>query len=178
MKTPYTIIELDALIRACIDFTDQHGEYFYTGNIAGREGVSPDDVPVRRMMDWVAETDKGLLEYRGFAQDNVEYFRLGLDAKRIMSNGGFKWYLRSRAQKEYLERARMWAPIFISLLALIVSFLALQIPKDSARKIDDLSAKLNALRSDQDQTRAMVTTIRANVDTISSRLRKQTRTSR
>ena len=39
-------------------------------------------------MDWVAETDKGLLEYRGFGNDNIEYCRLGLDARQMMSNGG------------------------------------------------------------------------------------------
>jgi len=85
MKTQYTIKELNALILACIEFTDRAGEDFYAEIIAP-EGVSQDQV--RRMMDWVAETDKGLLEYRGFGNDNIEYCRLGLDARQMMSNGG------------------------------------------------------------------------------------------
>jgi len=178
MKTPYTITELDALIHACVSFTDQHESYFMTGNIAGSDGVSADIDAVRRMMDWVAETDKGLLEYSGLGQDNVPYFRLGRDAKRIMNNGGFKRYLRNRTVRESLERVRMWAPICISLLAVIVSILAWQTPKGSSNKIDDLTTQLNGLRSDQEQTKAMVTTIRANLDTISSRLPTTTPTSR
>ena len=159
MKTPYTIGELDALIRACVSVTEQHGQYFMTGNIAGREGVSAYIESVRRMMDWVAEADKGLLEYSGLGQDNVPYFRLGSDAKRIMNNGGFRWYLRNRNLRESLERVRLWAPISISLLALIVSILAWQTPKDTSNAIDDLTIELNRLRDDQEQTKAVMTTI-------------------
>lgn len=175
MTTPYTTKDLDALILACIEFTDRNGEYFYAGNVVP-EGMSQDQA--RRMLDWVAEIDKGLLEYRGFGNDNVEYFRLGLDARQMTSNGGFEKYLRGRARKEYREGARLWAPIFISLLALVVSVLGLLVPKDSAEKIDDLYAQLNALRSDQGQTGEMIKTIRANIETISSRLPKKQRSNR
>src|SRR5262245_20697601 len=96
------------------------------------------------MMDWVAETDKGLIEPLGFGKDNVVYFRLGRDAQRIMNEGGFKKYLRNRTVRERLERVRTWAPIGISLLAVIISVLVWQAPKGSSRRIDDLTTQLNA----------------------------------
>lgn len=162
MKIPYTITELDALMHACVSFTEQHEPNFYAGNIAGRDGVSTDIDSVKRMMDWVAETDKGLLESLGFGKDNVVYFRLGRDAQRIMNNGGFKKYFRNRTMKERLERVRIWAPIGISLLAVIISILVWQAPKGSSSRIDDLTTQLNGLRSDQEQTKAMVTAIRGD----------------
>jgi hypothetical protein len=170
MTTPYTIEALDALMRACIEFTDHHDQDFYAAIIAV-EGLDSDQV--RRMMDWVVKTDNGLLEYRGFGTDNVEYFRLGPDAKQMMGDGGFKWYLRNKAKKGYLEFTRLWAPIFISLAALAVSSYGALNPKDEAKKIDKLEAQLNALQRDHDQTRSMVVEIRQNVDTISSRLPKK-----
>ncbi len=170
METPYTIKELDALMKACISFTNQHEPYFMTGNIGGRDGVSTNIDSVRRMMDWVTETDKGLLEYCGLGQDNVPYFRLGHDANRIMENGGFKKYLHDRKLKERLERVQIWAPICISLLAAIVSILVWLAPKDSSSRIDDLTTQVNQLRADQEQTKAIVMTIRGDLDTMSSQL--------
>ncbi|MEK6280787.1 MAG: hypothetical protein AABN95_10575 [Acidobacteriota bacterium] len=168
MNTPYTITELDALMHACISFTEQHEPNFWAGNIGGRDGVSTDIPSVERMMDWVVETDKGLLESLGFGKDNVVYFRLGRHAQRIMNDGGFKEYLRNRTVREGLERVRIWAPIGISLLAAVVSILVWQVPKGSSKRIDDLATQLNELRSDQQQTKAMVTMIRANLDATSS----------
>jgi len=109
---------------ACISFTDQYEQYFMVGNIAGRGSVNAELDPVRRMMDWVAETDRRLIEYTGLGKDNVPYFRLGYDARQIMKNGGFHKYFRGRQVRERLEHVRMWAPICISLLALVVAFLA------------------------------------------------------
>lgn len=60
METPYTIKELDALIHACVSFTEQHEPNFWAGNIAGRDGVSSDIPSVERMMDWVAEAIRAL----------------------------------------------------------------------------------------------------------------------
>lgn len=167
MKTPYTITELDALMHACVSFTE-HEPDFWPGNIAGRDSVSTDIPSVERMMVWVAETDKGLLESLGFGKDNVVYFRLGRDAQRIMNDGGFKKYLRNRTVRESLERVRIWAPIGISLLAAVVSILVWQAPKGSSNRIDDLTTQLNGLQSDQEQTKAMVTTIRKNLDPTSA----------
>jgi hypothetical protein len=165
MKSPYTITELDALMNACVSFTEQHEPNFYAGNIAGRDGVSTDIDSVKRMMEWVAETDKGVLESLGFGKDNVVYFRLGRDAQRIMNDGGFKKYLRNRTMRERLERVRIWAPIGISVLAVIISILVWQAPKDSSNRIDDLTTQLNGLRSDQEQTKAMVAAIRGDTHT-------------
>lgn len=168
MTTPYTITELDALLNACVSFTEIHEPNFWAGNLAGRDGVSSDTPSVERMMDWVAQTDKGLLESLGFGKDNVVYYQLGREAKRVMIEGGFKKYLLKRKVREHLEQARIWAPIGISLLAAIVSILVWQSPKDSSKRIDDLTTQLNALRSDQEQTKAKVSTIRESVDTISA----------
>src|SRR6267154_446044 len=96
MRIPYTTERLDSLIGACVEFTEQHESYFMTGNIAGREGGSADIDEVSRMMHWVAEMDKGVLEYSGIGQDNVPYFRLGHEAMQIMTEGGFKKYLRRK----------------------------------------------------------------------------------
>ena len=162
MNTPYTSRELDSLLNACLDFSQSGDQYFATGNIAGREDVSADIDSIRRMMEWVVALDNALLEYSGLGQDNVPYFRLGLDAKRVMANGGFKTYLRKRQTRESLERIRLWAPICISLLALIVSILALVKPNSSSKKLDDLAAQVNRLRRDHEQAKAMPAT--ANTD--------------
>jgi len=168
MQTRYTIEELDALINACVYFTDHIEPRFYAGNIGGRDGVSVDDDYVHRMMDWVAETDKGLLESLGFANDNIVYFRLGRNAKQMMNDGGFRKYLRNKTMMQRLEYARMWAPIFISLLAAVVSIFAWLAPKANSNRIDGLGAQVNELRSDQEQTKAMVTTIKGRLETIPS----------
>ena len=164
MKTPYTIAELDALMTACVSFTDQHEQYFTTGYIAGREGVNTDIDSVRRMMDWVVGTDKGLLEYSGLGKDDdVPYFRLGYDAKRMLKNGGFRTYVRDKTLRERLDYLRLWAPMCISLLAVIVSIFAWQTPKVSSSRLDELTIQLDRLRTDQQR-------MQANLDSISSRL--------
>ena len=178
MKIPYTAKELDDLIGACVEFTDQHEPYFMTGNIAGRKGVSAEIDAVRTMMDWVAETDKGVLEYSGIGKDNVPYFRLGHDARRIVTDGGFKKYLRRRRVIGHLEQVRSWSPICIALLALIVSVLVWQAPKGSSNRIDELAAQLSELRIRQAQTTTTVTTIQASLETVTSQLRETKTTSR
>ena len=177
MKSPFTVEELDALISACIDFTGEGDEDFYAGNIAGRQGVNVDAARVKRMMEWVAKMDTALLEDRGLGKDDIQYFRLGLAARQMMRNGGFESYLRRRRQKEYSELARLWLPITISLLSLLVSLFTALAPNDNTKRIDELSAQLSALRGDQNQTKDLVNTIRVNVDAISARLPKKTRTS-
>ena len=79
-----------------------------------------------------------------------------------MNDGGFKKYLRNRTVRERLERVRIWAPIGISLLAVIISILVWQAAKGSSSRIDDLTTQLNGLRSDQEQTKAMVTAIQVD----------------
>jgi len=177
MKSPYTTKELDDLIGACVEYTDQHEPYFYTGNICGRTGVSVDTDVVKRMMDWAAETDRGVLEFSGFGKDNISYFRLGRDARQVMKDGGFEKYLRRRTAIERLELVKSWSPMCIALLALFVSVLAWQAPKGSSNRIDDIAAQLHELQIRQDQTKSTVATLQAGLDTVVSQLRK-TRTDR
>jgi hypothetical protein len=175
MNIPYTVEELDALVGACIEFTDHHEPYFITGSIAGCEGVSVDIDTVRRMMDWVSETDKGILEYSGLSKDKVPYFRLGRDAKHIMTHGGFKKYLGRRKAIARREQVRLWAPIGITLLALLVSILAWRSPQGTKR-IDEVTTQLKALQADQQQIKSRVATIQARLD--AALLRPTTTTNR
>jgi hypothetical protein len=176
MKTPYTAEELDALLGACIEFTGQHEPYFMAGNIAGRDGISSDIDAVRRMMDWISETDKGILEYAGIGKDNVPYFRLGHDAKQITKSGGFKKYLRRRHVIAGFEQVKIWAPVCIALLALIVSVLAWRTPQSTksidevTTRLDDVTTQVRAFQADQQQIRRRVTTIQSSLDSALLRL--------
>lgn len=156
MKVPFSVVDLDNLLNACIEFTKHHEPYFYTGNIGGRNGVTVDSDVVKRMFIWIAETDKGLLEDCGFGEDNIHYFRLGHEAIEVMNSGGFAKYLRSRSRNEFLEKARLWFPIGISIGAVAVSVFALKTPMDTARKVDDLRNQLVELHNEQEQLKAAV----------------------
>jgi hypothetical protein len=177
MSVPYKVEDLDALIRACIEFTDQDGSYFTTGNIVGRTGVDSDLDLVRRMMDWVSETDKGILEYSGIGMDGVPYFRIGRDAKRILGRGGFRNYLSRRHLIEVLDQMRIWAPICISLLALVVSALAWRAPQGGKgadevnrridevnKRVDEVLTQVGPLRTAQEQLGSRVATMQSNLD--------------
>lgn len=161
MEIPYTITELDDLLGACIEFTELGDPYFWAGNIGGRNGVSADNDVVKRMLYWVSEMDKTIIEYTGIGKDNVPYFRLGLGGRQMMAGGGFGPNFRRKKMIEGLEQLRLWAPIGISLLALVVSFLAWQAPKGNSKRIDELSGLITALQIDQAQTKATVDVIRA-----------------
>lgn len=106
MTLPYTIEELDALLRACIKYGDTFEEPFYTGNIAGREGVRTDIDYVLRMMEWVAKTDSNLLENLGFSKNDVIYFRVGYGARQMMDKGGFKKYFANKIRKQNVGTAQ------------------------------------------------------------------------
>jgi len=169
----YPISQLDALLKACVDFTDEHAETFYTGNIAGREGVDTDIPSVLRMLEWVAETDKGLIEGLGFGLDNIRYFRLGHYGKQLLEEGGFATYVGRRTRAERLERVRSWAPVVISLIAVTVSILSWQTPKGSSKRLDDLASQVSVLRSDGERTSASVASMRAVLDTMSLRVARR-----
>lgn len=156
MKSPFPTKDLDNLLKACIEYTDHHGPYFYTGNICGRDGVPTDDDSVKRMFDWIAKTDKGLMEDCGFGNDNIHYFRLGHDAIDINRRGGFAKYLRNRSRSEFLDNFRLWAPIGISIAAIVVSVFALKKPADSAIQLESLRGQLIELQSEQEQLREAV----------------------
>src|SRR5690606_35119217 len=121
MNVPYSAVDLDNLLKACIEFTEQNDTHFYTGNICGRDGVTTDIDSVQRMFAWIPETDKDLLEDCGLGVDNIHYFRLGHDALGVIKSGGFAKYLQNRSRRECLEKFRLWAPIGISIAAVAVS---------------------------------------------------------
>lgn len=156
MKAPFPVTDLDNLLNACIAFTNEHEPNFYTGNIGGRNDVTTDSDAVQRMFVWIAGMDKGLLEDCGFGKDNIHYFRLGHDASEVMKSGGFATYLRSRSRNERLEKARLWAPIVISIVAIAVSVFALKMPTDTARKVDDLRSQLVELHNEQEKLKAAI----------------------
>lgn len=177
MTVPYTIDELDALVRACVDFSNENEPDFYTGNIAGRAGVSPDTDSVKRMMDWVSAADRGILEYSGRGKDNIAYFRVGHDAKTFLGQGGFGPYLAQKRRKEFIVQARLWAPICISLIALVVSVLAWRSPQggkradDLNRRIDEINVRVDGaltqsvqLQAAQEQLRSRVSAMQPSVD--------------
>lgn len=172
MKIPYTTKELDDLISACVEFTDDHENYFAGFNIASRNDVSTDADKVKAMMGWVSETDKGILEFTGFDKDNILNFKLGHDARQMMQDGGFKNYFRHRRIIENLHQVKIWSPIVIALLAFIVSCLAWQEPKGSSKKIDELEAQLSELQIHQAETKNTVARLQENLRTLASQLQK------
>jgi hypothetical protein len=174
MTIPYKIEELDALIRACVEFTDDFREPFFEGNIAGRTGVETDNDAVRRMMDWVSETDKGILECMGPGKDNITYFRLGYDARRIIEKGGFRTYLSQRRRIAVLDQIRTWAPICISLLSLAISVVVWTAPQggkglvDTNRRIDVVNERIDGVVSQIGPLQTVQEQIRSRVDTMQS----------
>ena len=156
MKTPFLVADLDNLLNACIEFTAHHEPNFYTGNIGGRNGVTTDSDVVQRMFVWIAEVDKGLLEDCGFGKDDIHYFRLGHDAIDVMKSGGFAKYLRSLSWDERLEKARLWVPIGISIVAVAVSVFALKKPMDTNSKVDELRSQVVELSNELEQLKGAV----------------------
>jgi hypothetical protein len=99
MEISYEIKELDAMMRACVEFTDAHDPVFDAGQIAGRIGDDTDAYALKRMMEWVSKLDSGLFESLGPDKHNVTCFRLGPDAKKMIARGGFRTYFsRFRGQ--------------------------------------------------------------------------------
>jgi len=166
MKIPFSTKELDDFLNACIDFTVHHEPYFYTGNISGREGVTTDTDVLKRMMLWVAETDKGLCEDCGFGKDNIHYFRLGHHAIEVMKNGGFKAYLKQKSRTDNLKKIQLWAPIGVSMVAVIVSIFALQKPTSTSFKADVPSLRLVELQNQYEQLKTTVVRLSNTLDAL------------
>jgi len=172
VNVAYPFSQLDALLRASIAFADEHGPQFWAANL-DLPDLGADIPSVTRMLDWVAETDKGLIESLGFGFDNIRYFRLGHYARPLMEEGGFATYVRRKTRAERLERVRSWAPMVISLIAVTVSILSWQTPKGSSKRLDDLALQVNVLRSDGERTSASVASMRAALDTMSVRVARR-----
>lgn len=149
----YTTTQLDSLLRACIAYSTENEErFFYTGNVTGREGVSPDGDKVAGMLDYLAELDKSILVDAGFGKDNIHYYCLGTNADSVMNNGGFEKFFRKKKNEHLLSQFQAWSPIFISVGALVVSALAWQIPKSNDAAIADVTTKIDSLRKEHSDT--------------------------
>jgi hypothetical protein len=173
MTTPYAVASLDAFINAAIEWTGHHGSQFYAGNIAGREGL-PDDVEeVKRMADWLVETDRGLLETLGFGTDDITYYRLGHDARRVMTTGGFAAYFRRKRRTKQREQFRTWVPICTAVIAILFTALTYFAPRRSDEKVDELREQVLALRRDMNQTTTLVQLLQARSDSLLAVTRKK-----
>ena len=156
MKAPFPINELDRMLQACIDFTDQHEPYFYWAHIADRCGMGDNGEGVQRMIAWLARVDPGLLEDCGHAEDNIRYFRLGVEARRVMRTGGLGPYFRKKSRAESEERVRNWTHIGISTLAVVVSLFALNKPAANSAEVGRLRIQVADLQSHQARLEAAV----------------------
>jgi hypothetical protein len=166
MTIPYAVASLDSFMNAVIEWTGHHGSQFYSGNIAGRDGL-PDDVEeVKRMADWLAETDRGLLETLGFGTDNITYYRLGHDARRVMTTGGFAAYFRGKRHAKQREQFRTWVPICTAVAAIFFTALTYFAPRHTDKNVDELREQLVALRRDMKQTTTLVQLLQARSDSL------------
>ncbi len=173
MKPPYDPSELDAFMNSAIEFDDVHHEAFYAGNISGLGSVGADQEFVKRMAEWFAETDKGLIENLGVAPDNINYFRIGLDAKDVMKRGGMGPYLARRKRTERREKTRMWVPIFISVIAIVFTALNFFAPKRSDRKIEELDARLLRIEAENRIMVGSLRSLQARVDGLTAQIPRE-----
>ena len=166
MNSPYSIQELDAFMNAAIEFDDDHNEQFSASNISGRGGVPADGAATKRMAEWIAATDRGLIESLGMGNDDITYFRVGLDARSVMRGGGMGAYVARRTRAERLEKARLWIPIVISLVAITLSILTFIAPRSTDRKIDALRLRLDSLQAEQAASATAIGTLRMRIDSV------------
>jgi hypothetical protein len=160
-------------MNAAIEWTGHHGSQFYSGNIAGRDGL-PDDVEeVKRMADWLAETDRGLLEALGFGTDDISYYRLGHDARRVMTTGGLAAYFRKKRRARQREQLRTWLPICTAVIAIVFTALTYFAPRHTDEKVDELREQLLVLRRDMNKTTTLVQLLQARSDSLLAVTRKK-----
>lgn len=146
----FTPKNVDALLRACVEYRNDHGLYFYAGNLAGRQGLSADSEQVKQLMDWVVETDDKLLAFNGFGNDNISYYRLGRDAEELLTNGGYRNYLARKKRRTALSQASIWLPVAASISAVVVSYLAWQAPKDDRQAMARMAERLGSIQTQLD----------------------------
>jgi len=167
MNVPYDVADLDAFMRAAIEFDDDHGlPQFDAGNIGGRDGVTTDVAVVKRMAEWLAEKDRGLIENLGFGNDNVTYFRPGLDARAIMARGGIKAWVNRRSRIERVEKAKDWVPIVLSLVAITFTALDYFAPGVENETIGELRGQVVALGAENKETANALVAVQSRVDSM------------
>ena len=100
----------------------------------GREGLPAGQNVVERMMDWVASQEYQVLEKKGFGTDNIFYYQLGHNAKQVMEAGGFENLFKIRRRRNVTQSVLAWAPIAVSIIAVVVSVFALNKQEDNKNK--------------------------------------------
>lgn len=164
MRPPYDPIRLDAFMKAAIEFSDTHEAQFYAGNIAGRDGVDVDIETVKRMADWLAETDRGLLESLGFGKHDITYYRLGFDARHVMTHGGMVGYFRRRRRARQVEQFRTWVPICTAIVAVCFTALTYLRPTQADKERDALREQVATLRAEWQLTAKSLASLHARLD--------------
>jgi len=149
--TPYSAEQIDALLEACIEYRNDNEQYFAVANITGRGNVVTNAETTKEMMDWVAENHSSLLVFAGLGLDGVPYYRLGWDAKPVMSGGGFSKYLAQKQRKEFVTQTKDWLPIVASIAAVVVSVFAWQEPKDNDKAFAEVNKKIEHIETRLEQ---------------------------
>jgi hypothetical protein len=168
----YQAHALDSLLKACLTYLQENPTetYFMVGNVAGRDGVDSNVAQVKKMLDSIVEADTSLVRYEGVGTDGVPYYSLGPNAASVISGGGFTAYFQHRKWLAFVAQLQVWSPILISIGAFVVSVLAWQIPKSNDEAIQTVNSKidtlhreqskaLEALKSEQERTQAIVTVL-------------------
>lgn len=148
--TPYSAEQIDALLEACIEYRNDNDLYFAVANITGRGNVVTNAETTKEMMDWIAENHGSLLVFAGLGLDGVPYYRLGWDAKQVMS-GGFSKYLAQKQRKEFVTQTKDWLPIVASIAAVVVSVFAWQEPKDNDKAFAEVNKKIEHIETRLEQ---------------------------
>lgn len=172
MNPPYPPTELDALLRAAIAFERDHSSQFYAGNLAGREGVGVDSDVVKRMAEWLATTDEGLMANLGFGADNLTYFRVGNQANAVMADGGMARYFERKRRSERLEKAKGWLPIVISIIAVTFTALTYFGPRSAGARLGAAEREIAVLEATAAAHTRALDAEGARADTLEARLRE------
>jgi len=171
--TPYSAEQIDALLEACIEYRNDNDQYFAVANITGRGNVVTNAETTKEMMDWVAENHSSLLVFAGLGLDGVPYYRLGWDAKQVMSGGGFSKYLAQKQRKEFVTQTKDWLPIVASIAAVVVSVFAWQEPKDNDKAFAEVNKKIEHIETRLEQQK----NISADLATVLADIRRDVKNS-
>ncbi len=148
MELSYPAEDLDQIVRAALEFKEiAPGDSFFSGNIEGRAGLEPaSDGSVKKKLLYIAALPVEVIVYLGPGTDGVDYFDTGPRARAFMAEGGFAGYAAGLRRQRRARQTSTWAPILISLLALVVSTLTWLIPSADSARIDALRRELDSLK--------------------------------
>lgn len=143
----YEATALDDIVEACLEFSEDFpNTSFYTGNIDGRKNVpAGQGAALLAKMKYIAKLDIGVLEYLGFGTDNIQYFNIGPKANQFLSEGGFSNYFKEEKRQATRNEIARWAPIIISLVALVIAALTWLFPLNKDAEVKQFQDRLNLL---------------------------------